>query len=631
MKREAKILRGYYSNMEVIMVKAGLSNGYMLLLFVFFSFAVNEIIIIGNDFIAEATDLMLSGQPVYFSAFIVPLLWMVVLGTAAAYLKSIFGKHYSVTVQRDVRISLGRHLLKLPFSYFDEKGTGSIITRLISDLGEMGRFFSEILPGLLVNIITVLTATVYLVRMDAMLIVVLFASYPIMLVVADKLSKKLAEIAKKLRTQMDERTQKAYDAIQGIVVGRSYNLYELQKQKIDAIIEKMVEQACKSTRISSLGWVLKNTITTIPVIFCYLFALYETRQGRITVGDMLAFTVILSRILYPIGDIVFCANDIREVGVSLKRIQEIYNRPEERQGGNTSYLNEAIYKNGTQYINDRPHKGDLPKTDNDPYKSHPQQKGSEPFPDNPQQKASESFPAIQWQNVDFSYDGTEGHPVLNGMSFSIEAGEQTAFVGGSGEGKTTVFKLLCGFYEKKGGEYLLFGHPFEEWSLESARSCFSEVSQNVFLFPQSIRQNVACGKESATEEEIIEACKNANIHDFIMQLPEGYDTLVGERGVLLSGGQRQRISIARAFLKDAPILLLDEPTASVDVEAEQKIQEAIERIAAGRTVIVIAHRLSTVKNAKKIYVVSGGKIAETGTHGELMEKQGIYAELYAKG
>lgn len=177
---------------------------------------------------------------------------------------------------------------------------------------------------------------------------------------------------------------------------------------------------------------------------------------------------------------------------------------------------------------------------------------------------------------------------------------------------------------------MLFGHSFEDCNLESARNCFSEVSQNVFLFPGTIRQNVACGKENATEEEIIEACKNANIHDFIIQLPKGYETIVGERGVLLSGGQRQRISIARAFLKDAPILLLDEPTASVDVEAEQKIQEAIERIAAGRTVIIIAHRLSTVKNAKRIYVVSGGKVAEMGAHQELLEKQGIYAQMYAK-
>ncbi len=567
------------------MVKAGLRNGYLLLLFIIFSFILSESIIIGNDFIAEATDIMVSGHKIYFSDFIIPLLCIIVLGTLSAYLKSIFGKYYSSKVQKDVRISIGKHLLKLPFSYFDEKGTGSIITRLISDIEEMGRFFSEILPNLLINIITVMTATVYLIQMDAMLIVILFASYPIMLIVADRLSKKLAEITKKLRTHMDECTEKAYDAIQGIVVGRSYNLYELHRQKINTVIDNMVSQGCKSTRISSLGWVLKNVITTIPVIFCYLFALYEITQGRITVGEMLAFTVILNRILYPIGDIVFCANDIREIGVSLKRIQEIYNQPEERRNGNVYNISEN----------------------------------------------TEMTFAIEWKNIDFYYNRSKEHHILNGISFSIKIGEQIAFVGGSGEGKTTIFKLLCGFYEKNDGQYILFEHSFENWNLEAVRNCFSVVSQNVFLFPETIKQNIACGKENATDEEIIEACKNANIHNFIMSLPEGYETIVGERGVRLSGGQRQRISIARAFLKEAPILLLDEPTSSVDIDAEKKIQEAIERISVGKTVIIIAHRLSTVKNAKRIYVVSEGKIAEMGNHEELLGKHGIYAEMYAKG
>lgn len=567
------------------MVKTGLRNGYLLLLFIIFSFILNETIIIGNDFIAEATDQMLSGQEIYFSEFIIPLICMIILGTIAAYLKSIFGKQYSSTVQKDVRLSLGNHLLKLPFSYFDEKGTGSIMTRLIFDIEEMGRFFSEILPNLLVNLIIVMTATIYLINIDVMLIIVLFISYPIMLVVADRLSKKLAELAKKLRTHMDKRTEKAYDAIQGIVIGRSYNLYDIQREKIEVDINNMVTQACKSTRISSLGWVLKNIITTIPVIFCYLFALYEITQGKITVGEMLAFTVILNRILYPIGDIVFCANDIREVGVSLKRIQEIYNQKEERKDGTIHNRSE-----NTKII-----------------------------------------PAIEWKEIDFCYDSSKERPILNGISFSIEPGEQIAFVGGSGEGKTTIFKLLCGFYEKNSGQYTLFGHPFESWNLEAARGFFSIVSQNVFLFPETIKQNVACGKEHATEEEIVEACKNANIHDFIMSLPKGYETLVGERGVLLSGGQRQRISIARAFLKNTPILLLDEPTASLDIETEEKIQEAIEKITIGKTVLVIAHRLSTVRNAKRIYVVNGGRIVEIGTHKELLEKQGIYAEMYAKG
>lgn len=567
------------------MVRAGLRNGYMLLLFILFSVFLNEIIILGNDLIAQTADKVIGGEQMQITGFLVPLLWMTALGTAAAYLKSISGNHYSAMVQRDVRASLGRHLVRLPFSYFDEKSSGSIITRLISDMDELGRFFSEILPNLLVNIIVVVISTIYLVRMDALLIVVLFASYPVMLVVADRLSKKLASIAQRLRAHMDECNEKAYDAIQGITIGRSYNLYEVQKKEIDAVIDRKVEQACKSTRISSMGWVLKNVITTIPVIICYLFALYETMQGRITVGEMLAFTVILGRILNPIGDIVFCANEIREVGVSLKRLQEIYDQEEERTGGSIHTL---------------------------------QQDKDEPV-------------AVEWSNVEFCYDQSESRPVLNGMSFVIEKGEQTAFVGGSGEGKTTVFKLLCGLYERGNGQYRLFGHSFEEWDLEAARSCFSEVSQNVFLFPQTIRQNVACGKENATFEEVVEACRNANIHDFILRLPEGYETLVGERGVRLSGGQRQRISIARAFLKDAPILLLDEPTAAVDVESEQKVQEAIERITVGRTVIVIAHRLSTVRNAKRIYVVSGGKIAETGNHEELMERRGIYAEMYAKG
>lgn len=571
------------------MVRAGVRNAYMLLLFVLFSVLLNEVIILGNDLVAQAADEVLGGQQIDFAAFIMPLVWLTALGSVAAYVKSISGSYYSAMVQRDVRASLSGHLVRLPFSYFDKKSSAGILTRLTSDMDELGRFFSEILPNLLVNVVIVVTSTVYLVQMDAMLIIVLFASYPVMLVVADRLSKKLAEIARKLRTHMDVCNDKAYDAIQGIVIGRSYNLYEVQKKEIDAAIDSKVEQACRSTRISSMGWVLKNVITTIPVIVCYLFALHETLQGRITVGEMLAFTVLLGRILSPIGDIVFCANDIREVGVSLRRLQEIFDQKEERTGG----------------------------------KAYAQMQGDD---DNEKPTA-----AIEWDNVSFRYDRSEERPVLSGMSFVIESGGQTAFVGGSGEGKTTIFKLLCGFYDKDGGQYRLFGHSFEEWDLKAARDCFSEVSQNVFLLPGTIWQNVACGKENATRGEVEEACRNANIHDFIMQLPDGYETLVGERGVRLSGGQRQRISIAKAFLKDAPILLLDEPTAAVDVETEQKIQEAIERVTVGRTVVIIAHRLSTIRNAKRIYVVSGGRIAETGTHEELLERRGIYAEMYAKG
>lgn len=565
------------------MVKASFRNGYLLFFFVILSFISSEIIILGNDYIATAADTMFAGEPIHFSAFIIPLLVLVVLGTITAYFKSISGKHYSAAVQKEVRSFLGNHLVCLPFSYFDEKGTGNIMTRLISDMEELGRFFSEILPELLVNIITVLTATVYFVKMDPRLIIVLFAGYPLMLLVTDFLSKKLAMLAQKLRVHMDERTELANDAINGIVVGRSYNLYPLQKQKIDTVIDNMVAQACKSTRISSLSWVLDNVITTIPVIVCYLFALYEVVNDRITIGELLAFAVLLGRILGPLGDIIFCANDFREIGVSLKRIREIYRRQPERSDG-SDYAPLSC--------------------DTDGY-------------------------AITWDDVTFSYDKEKTRQVLNGVTFSLEAGAHIAFVGGSGEGKSTIFKLLCGFYEKSGGEYKLFGHSFDQWTLQAARSCFSEVSQNVFLFPESIRQNVACGKEHATEEEIITACKNANIHDFIMQLPEQYDTLVGERGVRLSGGQRQRISIARAFLKESPVLLLDEATASLDNITARQIEESVLRDK-NCMAIVITHKLeeSILKKYDKILVLKHGKIVEEGTFEFLMDKKENFYSLF---
>jgi len=203
-------------------------------------------------------------------------------------------------------------------------------------------------------------------------------------------------------------------------------------------------------------------------------------------------------------------------------------------------------------------------------------------------------------------------------------------VGSSGGGKSTVFKIFCGFYKPQSGEYNLYGHNYDDWDCRAARKQFALVSQNVFLFPNSIAENVAYGRDDATLEDVIQACKNANIHNFIEKLPQGYDTYVGERGVKLSGGERQRISIARAFLKDAPILLLDEPTSAVDVATEELIQQALSTISADKTVITIAHRLSTIQNADNILVFSKGKIAESGTHEELMKANGVYSGLYRK-
>ncbi len=575
--------------------RTGLRHGGLLAGYVAGAFLVNAIVIYGNDFIAQAVDRVFNGQNVEIRTFLLPLLWMIAAGALTAYGKSLCGSHYSAVVARDVRGKLGRLLPELPFCYFDEKGSGSVMTKLGSDIGEAGRFFSEILPEFLVNVITVATVTAYLVRMDAALILILFASYPLMLVVANWLSKRLEKVVVKWRTNLDIRTQTAYDAVQGIVTGRSYNLYDVMKRRIDGTIDTIAEHGCASTRITSMGWVVKNILTTIPVTGCYLFALHEMLTGRITTGEMLSFTVLMGRILYPIGDVVFCLNDFRQAGVAMKRLRELYEAETETEAAGTF-------------------RGTDGKTQDRSAEESQFTDGGKP--DN----------VIVWENVRFGY--REDQMVLNGISFRIRQGETAAFVGGSGEGKSTLFRLLCGFYIKTSGRFFLYGKEFENWDLQAARECFSLVSQNVFLFPVSIRQNVAYGKEGATEAEIVEACKNANIHERILEFPQGYDMVVGERGTRLSGGEKQRISIARAFLKNAPLLLLDEPTAAVDEGTETQIQEAVSRISKGRTVLLIAHRLSTVRQADQIFVIKHGKIAEQGTHQELLELGGVYAGLY---
>lgn len=565
----------------------GMKYVWVLCIYIVMSISLNEIVVRGNDYIAQVTDSMLAGKTVILQNILMQLSGMTMIGAIVAYFASLSRKHYSSLVQREVRGRLAEHLLHLPYSYFDEKGSGSILTRFSSDIGEAGNFFSDILPDLLVDIVTVGTITVYFIQMDVRLIVILFASYPVMLLVADRLSKKLAAILRKFRTTMDDRTQIAYDAIQGITIGKSYNLYHTMCARINSAIDKIADHGCKSTRISSMGWLLKGVITTIPVVVCYFFALFEVISNRISVGELLAFTILLSRVNNPLGNVMFCMNDIRASKVAMDRLETLHQAETEEESLKRNCVRDEVELSGAECKN-----------------------------------------AIVWKDVHFSY--SVDREVLKGISFQIKKGQMVAFAGGSGEGKSTIARLLYALYSKQSGSYQLFGKEVEQWSLQEWRNCFSVVSQNVFLLPQSIAENVACGKKGATREEIEEACRAADIHDFIMSLPQGYDTQVGERGVKLSGGQRQRISIARAFLKNAPILLLDEPTSAVDTGTEQEIRKAITRVVRNKTVIVIAHRLSTIQNADCIYVVRNGIIVESGTHGELLAQNGIYAGLYGK-
>jgi len=428
-----------------------------------------------------------------------------------------------------------------------------------------------------------------------MLVIFLVVGYPLVLVVSNYSSKRMANLAKNRWKKIDVLNAAAYDNIQGIVVGRSFNLMNVMKKKIFDANDELLQFEFKRNRMSSVAWILQSIINWLPNIILATLALMRVLSGIITVGEMTYFVLMLDRIIHPMSELPGLFNTARENGVSIQRLEEIMNQENEPSGDYDGNGSEKEYENG------------------------PEDECEKPY-------VASGETVIEFVNVDFSYK--DDNPVLKDVSFNIKVGQNIAFVGCSGEGKSTIFKLLCGFYKKQQGSYILQGRDFEEWNLDAARNLYSLVSQSVFLFPGTIAENVLYGRKGATLEEIQEACKMANIHEFILSLPQQYDTLAGERGARFSGGERQRISIARAFLKNAPILLLDEPTSAIDVGTEDLIKGAIERISKGRTVITIAHRLSTIENADIIMVLSKGEIAESGTNEELLATKGIYYNLY---
>jgi ATP-binding cassette subfamily B protein len=546
------------------------------------AYALTKVVVRGNELIAGAVDTLLAGEHVVFSSFALQLIVMILIGTIAAFVKSITAGIFGINVQKAFRSKVIDKLVKLEYKYFDEKGSGSIINKLISDLGEASRFFSETLPDIFSTLITIIIIAAYIAKLNFKIFLIVILCYPILIIAANSISKRLAQLAKERREKVDLMTSIASDSIQGIVVQRSYNLLSVIIKRLNKAIDDILKNEYSRVRISTASWVLQNLISWIPTIISYVFALYQVLSGAITIGDLMAFTILLNRLVHPMGELPFMLNDAREIGVSMHRLEEIMSQ-EDEVSGEFYICNNSL---------------------------------------------SETKDVIEFQAVDFSYNSER--TIFHNLSFKVENGKTTAFVGTSGGGKSTTFKIISGFYRQQAGNYLLYGENFENWNLQKARDMMSIVSQNVFLFPDTIAENVAYGKKGATLEDVKEACKRANIHDFIENLPNGYDTLVGERGVRLSGGERQRISIARAFLKDAPILLLDEPTSSIDVKTEHLIKDAIQRISENKTVIIIAHRLSTIENADKILVFAEGGIAEEGTHKKLLEKGGVYSELYSQ-
>ena len=512
------------------------------------------------------------------------LLGIYILKAILNYIIQNYGHWLGVYIQADMRSELFKKIQQLPFTYFDDNKTGTIMSRLVNDLQEITELAHHGPEDIFLSLVTLIGAGILMcLRVDPILTAIIFAAVPFIVIFAVVRRKHMTQAWKQTRIETGEINASVESSISGIRVSKAYTAMNHEIEKFDKANVKYQDarkKAYKQMGIFSSGMGFFND-------FLYLLALIAGSifwyYDRINADGFAAAILYITMIINPIRTLVSIFEQIQNGMTGFSRFQEILNLDNELEPKNPVTLNDF-------------------------------------------------YDEIKYNNVTFKYnvknDDEEHKMILNNLSLTIKKGQTIALVGPTGGGKTTICHLLPRFYEILDGSITIDGVDIRDFSLTSLRTKIGIVAQDVFLFAGTIKENIAYGRLDATDEEIIEAARLANIHDFVMTLEDGYDTYVGERGIKLSGGQKQRVSIARAFLKNPPILILDEATSALDNVTEMQIQQALERLSTGRTTIVVAHRLSTVKNADKIVVISSEGILEEGTHEELIAKKGIYENLY---
>lgn len=550
-----------------IFLKDMLYYGYMPPVAVLLSALLNFAVVRGNEVISAVIDRMLAGEPVVFGSFLAEFALLTVLGSAAAFAASVVSGRYSVLVAARYRRQVARKLYRMEYRYFDGHSSASVINKVNADLNEAERFLGETFVTLVADAVAVVIYADYVRRLNARLFVLVLVCYPLVLWIANKLVQKIRGLTVTFREKSDTITGIAQDALSGILVVRSFGLEPYFRDKMHAAALDLVDNEEKRARISNTAVLVRKCIQWIPNILCAVYSVALVARGSLSIGELMAFIMVLGRLVEAFMGLPFHMVEAAAGIVGIQRVEEILQTGEEPSGDGVAPLDGEV--------------------------------------------------VIAFDHLTFGYGDAQA--VLEDVHLEVHKGEHVALVGESGGGKSTIFRLLCGFYRPQKGEYRLYGRNFEDWDREAAREQFALVSQNVFLFPASIEENVRYGRWDASMAEVVEACREAEIHDFIESLPMKYQTVVGERGAMLSGGQRQRIAIARAILKDAPILLLDEPTSAIDEGTEAEIQRAIARVSEGRTCLTIAHRLSTIRDAEWIFEVRERHIEEVGTYDQYME------------
>jgi ABC-type multidrug transport system fused ATPase/permease subunit len=500
------------------------------------------------------------------------------LGALASYIDNYYTESAGQWVAHDLRMRLYNHLQRLSLAYYDTHQTGPILSTITSDISTIQGFASSSTLDILVDMLTIVSMLGLMFWLNWDFTLIALAVTPFLLLFVSRFKKAVKQATHEVRKEQSEIVAVVQQGLESMQVVKAFGQEKTEETMLQTVSEATVSAALKARSVKAL----LSPVVTIVVSICTAIVLWRGAglilAGSMTVGSLTVYLAYLSRFFKPVKDLATTTNAIAQVTVGVERVRAILDT-------------DTVIPEKPDAIEPPALKGD-----------------------------------IEARNVAFNYNADT--PILTDVSFHIKPGEFVGIVGPTGAGKSTVVSLIPRFYDVTAGDLLIDGNDVRNYQIRPLRDQIGYVLQDTVLFHGTILENIAFGNPRASRDEIIAAARLANADEFIARMPQGYETMVGERGSTLSGGQRQRIGIARAMVRNNPILLLDEPTAALDSESEKIVIEALEKLMKGKTVIAIAHRLTTIRDANLIIVLSGGVVAESGSHDQLLARNGIYAELY---
>ncbi len=522
-------------------------------------------------------DGLVGGQYDIIAKLILMLFGLTIIRIVSQYIRDYIFEHTSQKVLYDFRSDLYNKLQMQSFAYFDKVRTGTLMNRMVGDLQAVRQLLNTGYRDVFEGLFQVVATLAMMITLSPSLTLALVVLVPITFFIMRSMARKLSPIYRQTRASFEDLSSTVQENLTGIRVVKAFGREEYEKEKFEDVTSAWVNNNIKAADIRAVYIPVRRLVMGISTMIILLFGGYLAMQGRVTVGTLLAFNKYMVMLSMPINNASALVNMWENAKASLEKVFELLDE-------------EIILKNKEDAL-------PMPNCQGD----------------------------IEFRNVQFAYDNTL---VLDDITFRMKPGTTTAIMGNTGSGKSTIINLIARFYDCTAGEVLIDGINVQDYDYNELRSNIGIILQETLLFSDTIANNIAFAKPDATQEEIEQAAKIADAHEFILEMPYGYDTVIGERGVGLSGGQRQRIAIARAIIFNPKILILDDATSSVDMETEHEIQTTLKSIMADRTTLVVAHRISSVKDADQILVIDNGKIIEQGTHDELLKLGGNYHQTF---